>query len=231
MLNHTQNDGGRPVTCDAENKMALDDFVFDKEHGVVTCRQCETCIVPDGPTKWRYHLRRERHRMRGKNLRAAIDLLSTYELRGKDELRRCRPDRRVPCKRINGLAVYKGYICLCDSKTCDFVTRRLQAMHDHVPRHGRTASEHGADGTRLWKSCTLQTYFTAKQLIDYFVVEDKETPLQPTLLRHEYSELRPASTDRLFLNGLRADLQQTARDAEGRAAIVHDLGDARGDRE
>lgn len=104
-------------------------------------------------------------------------------------------------------------------------------MHNHMPRHKRTASEHAADSTRLWKACTLQTYFTAKGLIDYFIIEDEETLLLSMLPRHECFGPDPSSMDLQLLHGLKADLQQAARDVESRAAVVHDLGDARGDRE
>ncbi|KAM5527556.1 hypothetical protein FOXYSP1_19918 [Fusarium oxysporum f. sp. phaseoli] len=50
-------------------------------------------------------------------------------------------------------------------------------MHDHMPVHGRKASEH-TNAMPLWRACKLQTYFTAKGLIDYFVVE--EDPSLPT---------------------------------------------------
>jgi hypothetical protein len=44
-------------------------------------------------------------------------------------------------------------------------------MHDHMPQHGRTASQHDRQQRPLWRACVLQTYFTAKRQIDYFVVE------------------------------------------------------------
>jgi len=47
-------------------------------------------------------------------------------------------------------------------------------MHDHMSKHRRTASQHTGK-TSLWKSCTLQRYFTAKQLVDYFVVVKPES--------------------------------------------------------
>ncbi len=216
--------------------MALDDFTFDGDHGVVVCRECATCIVPDGPHKWKHHLRREPHRMGGKRLLKTIDLISSYELRGRDELRRRRPDRRAPCKRIPRLATYRGYICLCDTQTCDFVTRRPEAMYGHMPRHGKTASQHDPDGRRLWGSCVLQTYFTAKGMIDYFVVQEDERgcgsarAATTARLQGEYQGPRPCSAERQLLHELRADLKQAARDAEEKAAKVEDVGEGRGDR-
>ena len=136
-------------------RMAVDGLSYDARHGVVVCRQCRTCLSPDGPRQWRRHLRREPHRLKDERLARAVGLLSTYELRTRDELRRRRPDRRVPCKRIEGLAIYGGYIYLCDPIKCDFTTRRLEMMEDHMPRHGRTAREYHGMGAVLWRSCTL----------------------------------------------------------------------------
>lgn len=96
---YRMTEGDWPVTCDVKNKrIALDDFVFNEEHGMVIYRQCKTCIMPDSPIKQRYHLRREPYRIREKRLRAAVDLLSAYSLRQKDELRQHQQDRRIPCK-------------------------------------------------------------------------------------------------------------------------------------
>lgn len=149
------------------SKYYVDNFV---EHRVVVCQKCETCLAPGGAKQWKYHLRRKPHNLGGEKLRKVIELLSTYDLRGNEELKRWRPDRRAACERIAGLKVYAGYLCECDSKRCDFATRRLGTMHDHMPSHGRTASQHREESP-LWVACILQTYFTAKGRIDYFVVK------------------------------------------------------------
>jgi hypothetical protein len=43
-------------------------------------------------------------------------------------------------------------------------------MQHHMFSHKRKAKEH--ESTPLWEECRLQTYFTAKGRIDYFVVVD-----------------------------------------------------------
>lgn len=92
--------------------------------------------------QWKHHLQREPHRLRDKRLQTTIDLLSTFDLRAKAELKQRRPDRRVLQKRIEGLELYRGYIYVYASKECDFAITRLRAMHNHMPKHGRTASQH-----------------------------------------------------------------------------------------
>ena len=217
--------------------MAVDELSYDARHGVVVCRQCRTCLSPDGPRQWRRHLRREPHGLKDERLARAVGLLSTYELRTRDELRRRRPDRRVPCERIEGLATYGGYICLCDPTKCDFATRRLEMMEDHMPRHGRTAREHHGMGAVLWRSCTLQTYFTAKGLIDYFVVAEVERrERNPESEGHDHGqpgcgEPPPSSPERQVFEGLREDMRQAGRDLEVKASAVEDLGQGRADRE
>ena len=95
--------------------MALGEFLYDAAHRVVVCVACGTCLVPDGQDgRWATHLRRAPHRLKGERLRRTLEGLSTHELRGRDELKRLRPDRRRPCERIKGLASYGGYLCACD---------------------------------------------------------------------------------------------------------------------
>ncbi|KAF6517688.1 hypothetical protein HZS61_003249 [Fusarium oxysporum f. sp. conglutinans] len=82
-------------------------------------------------------------------------------------------------------------------------------MHGHMPVHGRKASEH-TNAVPLWRACKLQTYFTAKGLIDYFLVEeDLSLPLTGEALAG--SGLAMASTSqeegKLF-EDLKADIIQ-----------------------
>lgn len=157
--------------------MGLDTFAYDADHRVVVCRACGTCLAAKA-TGWRRHLRADPHRMRGDELKATVELLSSYSLRPPEELRQWRPERTRPCRAIDGLRVYVGYRCAC-AADCDFCTIRLAAMHDHMPRHGKKASQHGKAGIALWQPCRLQTYFTAKGLIDYFVVEAAASSAPP----------------------------------------------------
>ena len=64
-----------------------------------------------------------------------IELLLTYDLRGKEELRKWRPGRRTPCKPIKALAERRGYICLYETEIYGFVMMRLEVIHGHMPRY------------------------------------------------------------------------------------------------
>ncbi|KID83861.1 telomere-associated recQ-like helicase [Metarhizium guizhouense ARSEF 977] len=176
--------------------------------------------------------------MAGEQLRKTIELLSTYDLRETtEELRQWRPRRRSPCEQITGLKLFNGYICNCDVETCDFVTTRLESMRDHLPRHGRTASQHREDSP-LWKQCHLQTYLTAKSRIDYFTVKATESgqdqdannttgPSQPVL----YTGAPPSAAEETLFDRLKNDVQEAARDVEDNGAVVEDCGRGRADRE
>ncbi|RKK93567.1 hypothetical protein BFJ70_g17731, partial [Fusarium oxysporum] len=127
--------------------------------------------------------------------------------------------------------MYGGYICTCTEVQCDYCTRRARKMHDHMPVHGRKASEH-TNAMPLWRACKLQTYFTAKGLIDYFLVE--EDPSLPTTGGAlAGSGLAMASTSqeegKLF-EDLKADIIQASRDLDKEAEIVQDVEASRADR-
>ena len=67
--------------------------------------------------------------------------------------------------------MYDGYHCLlCEGDV--FLTTYLPRMQHHVFSHKRKPKEH--ESTPLWKEFRLQTYFTAKGRIDYFVMTDGE---------------------------------------------------------
>ncbi|KAI8653626.1 hypothetical protein NCS56_01317000 [Fusarium sp. Ph1] len=94
-----------------------------------------------------------------------MQLLATYDPQPVDELKEQSARNRdadPPCKPINGLAVLDGYRYTADGR-CDFHTKQLDRIENHMPVHGRKSLD------RLWRACRLQTYFTAKGLIDYFV--------------------------------------------------------------
>jgi hypothetical protein len=62
--------------------------VYNKEHRVVVCHKCHTCLTPGGPKKWKDHLGRKPYHMKGDKLGRTIDLLATYDLRGKEDLQK-----------------------------------------------------------------------------------------------------------------------------------------------
>ncbi|KIS65887.1 uncharacterized protein UMAG_10980 [Mycosarcoma maydis] len=152
--------------------MAIDNFVYNAEHGVIICRQCESCLVAKEGS-WVSHLRNRPHSMKGELLVRTLEHFHSFgNLSSVDDLRRRAADRRrlrQPCRPIDGLALYEGFICNC-TKTCFFSTRRLDKIRNHMSVHGKKAKQH-SDATPLWRACKLQNYFTAKPLLDYFEVD------------------------------------------------------------
>ncbi|KAJ3464901.1 hypothetical protein MRS44_009687 [Fusarium solani] len=76
-------------------------------------------------------------------------------------------------------------------------------MHQHMPAHGMKASQH-REAVPLWRGCMLQTYFTAKGRIDYFIVEEPSLSSSPS--------------------------GEASRDLEEQAGVVQDVGESRADR-
>ena len=75
--------------------MGTDDFVYNAEHRVVVCEKFATCLAPDDPKNWKNHLGRKPHYMKNEKLRRIFELLSTYDLRGKEDLRKKKLDWRI----------------------------------------------------------------------------------------------------------------------------------------
>ncbi|KIS68291.1 uncharacterized protein UMAG_11065 [Mycosarcoma maydis] len=160
--------------------MALDDFIYNAEHGVVVCRRCATCLVPREQS-WMKHLRAKPHELKGSYLQLTVEHLATYSLRSSDQLRAQAKDtsrQPHPCQPIAGLALYDGFICHCAPGECTYKTRRIKLMRDHLAVHGKKGKQH-SDTTPLWRACQLQTYFTAKGMIDYFEVDASALPTAP----------------------------------------------------
>jgi hypothetical protein len=82
---------------------------------------------------WKNHLGAKPHRMRGPELEATIQLLSSYDVRSIDELRQWKTDKTRPCGRIEGLAHFGGQYCTHGN--CSFSTRRLKKMFEHMRVH------------------------------------------------------------------------------------------------
>ncbi|KAG5928076.1 hypothetical protein E4U60_007852, partial [Claviceps pazoutovae] len=231
--------------------MGLEDFRYDAEHQVMVCLKCATCLVPGrgGPgTKtrqnpWENHLRAPPHGLLKQELKTMLRLLSEHELRDAEELRRRMPDPRTPCRKIEGLATFTGYLCCCsvNEAPCTFVTRSLARMEDHMPRHGRKPGEHRrsvlrGEGERLWQACLLQSYSTAPNRINNFVVTVQEANAGPgsssssssstaaaaavaaVAAAHEHPG-QPAA-DAAFLNEMLQDLDEVDRGLERKAALV-----------
>ena len=93
----------------------------------------------------------------------------------------------------------------------------------HMFSHKRKAKEH--DVTPLWREYRLQTYFTAKGRIDYFIVIDNEKK-GGVSARASDSVLLTRPEKELFKK-LKKDCKDVKRDLEEQASIVQDIGDSR----
>jgi hypothetical protein len=104
-------------------------------------------------------------------LKATVELLSSYDLRSVVELREHKPRPEDHCQLIKHLASYDGVYCL--QPQCSYGTRLLPKMKKHwASCYKIKAKSHKS--SLLWKECKLQTYFTGKGRIDYFVVTDNK---------------------------------------------------------
>lgn len=150
-------------------------FFFNQDHQIIICQACSTCVNPLS-TALERHLRGSPHRLTGAVLKATLQQLSSYEARSAEDLKQNKPAVPAhggrPIKRIEHLAAYRGWRCLA-KPNCGYCTRVRKAMQKHVAaQHRSIARPRGGEGPAPWQQCTLQTYFTAKGLIDYFVVAD-----------------------------------------------------------
>jgi hypothetical protein len=195
-------------------------FSYDELHKVVVCHQCKSCIIP-GPAGQTRHLRAEPHRLLGEALKATLRLLSSFDLKTIDELKREKPAGRSRCQPIEHLRVYDGFRCL--SPECDYSTCRLQMMREHVAVHGVKAKEHKINP--LWEACTLQTYFVGKGRIDYFIVGENGSRGDKLINSELTTPLRKIEED-LFAS-LEADYQGVKDDIAQEAGVVRDFGDSR----
>ncbi|KAG5934178.1 hypothetical protein E4U59_006367 [Claviceps monticola] len=113
-------------------------------------------------------------------------------------------------------------------------------MEDHMPRHGRKPGEHKrsvlrGEGERFWQACLLQSYSTAPNRINNFVVTVQEANAGPgpssssssssseavaaaVAAAHEHPG-QPAA-DAAFLNEMLQDLDEVDRGLERKAALV-----------
>ncbi|KAM6508182.1 hypothetical protein FALCPG4_018066 [Fusarium falciforme] len=216
-------------------------FHHDLDHRVIVCLRCKTCLVPN-KRAWERHLRAEPHRLAGEALQSTLKLLSAYDLLPVDELKKQSGRNRAanpPCRPIEGLALLDGYSCVAGGcGECGYSTQCLAKMHGHMPVHGKKASEHGRDGgPLLWKACKLQTYFTAKGLIDYFVVQDIPLPSSAAASAaaagasaSSSSGPPPSEEEKKWFASMRADRIQASRDVEEKGGVVEGESAARADR-
>jgi hypothetical protein len=122
---------------------------------------------------------------------------------------------------INGLDCYSGFIYL--QIDCQYATRHSREMRKYMPLvHQIKAAAHKKSA--LWKECKLQTYFTAKGLINYFIVDNsrlKERMFaaadEPILIEGE----------KAFFEKIEADYEKIREEIVKEAGIIHDFEDSR----
>lgn len=195
------------------------EIVHNPTHQVLVCRRCQTCVGPLRRSVER-HLRAEPHRLQGQTLQKYLESLDGLRLRSLDELKKARG--QGACEPIDHLKLYNGYRCLL-CKGLGFFTIHLPRMRDHMPLHNRKAKEHGA--VLLWEECLLQTYFTGKGRIDYFVVIDDSknsgAPVGPGTMT-----TRDARESELF-EKMEKEYLNVTEEVRKEANVVHDFGNSR----
>jgi hypothetical protein len=122
---------------------------------------------------------------------------------------------------IDGLATYTGF--RCTQPGCTFLTRREETMkYEHQPKeHHKKARAHH-DASPLWAECRLQTYFTAKGLIKYFLVSDAQPP------KAAAAGLSAPETD--LFRKLDEDITKAEDDAERKGGVVQDFTESKSSR-
>jgi hypothetical protein len=205
-------------------------FLYNSDHQVVVCHLCRSCIVP-GRQSFERHLRADPHRLLGAELKASLELLLSHRLKTAAELKETKPKTEDACPVIDGLECYSGFRCL--QTGCQYATRNSRDIRRHMPSiHHVKAAAHKRSA--LWTECRLQTYFTAKGLIDYFVVVAGKT--RPELVRGLGRSAATASGggDPLLTEGEKAyfekieeDFEKVKEEVAKEAGIVHDFEDSR----
>jgi len=197
-------------------------FSYDSTHKVVVCQLCQSCILPRQRSQER-HLRAKPHRLSGDVLSTTVQLLGSYDLRTVEELREYKRRLDNDCQPIEHLASYGGFDCI--QLDCGYRTRHLRDMRKHLPSiHKIKAKEH--ENGPLWRECKLQTYFTGKGLIDYFVVADVSSQSS----RSKLDSTRLTKTEEELFVKLEKDYDDVKVDIEEQASIVHDIRDSRSER-
>jgi hypothetical protein len=81
----------------------------------------------------------------------------------------------------------------------------------------------------LWEECLLQTYFTARGCIDYFVVVEAEAKGRQNkgALACAISPVLLAEKEKTYFEELEKDHQKTKDDVIEQASIVYDFGDSK----
>jgi hypothetical protein len=123
---------------------------------------------------------------------------------------------------INSLECYSSFVYL--QSNYQYVTRQSREIRKHMPSvHQVKATAHKK--TALWKECKLQTYFTTKGLIDYFVVvDDSRSKERRFTAANEATPLTEG--EKACFEKIEADYQKISEEIAKEASIVHDFEDS-----
>jgi len=197
-------------------------FLYNSTHQVVVCQVCRSCIIPGRRSQER-HLRTKPHRLSGNVLKTTVELLDSYCLKTVEELREYTQQLNDPCETIKDLASYDGFSCL--QPECRYRTRHLHEVKKHMPSvHKISATEH--KNGLLWRECKLQTYFTRKGLIDYFIVIDSGLTNRMPTAADSYNTPLLTESERACFEKIQMDYQGVKEEVARQAGIVHDFEDS-----
>jgi hypothetical protein len=88
--------------------------------------------------------------MKGDELRLMVEWFLSYELRIVEALRQWRADRKRPCRPIEGLTIYRGYICTCIEAQYDYYMQQARKIYNYMPVYRRKALEY-INAMPLWR--------------------------------------------------------------------------------
>ncbi|KFY92765.1 hypothetical protein V500_04036 [Pseudogymnoascus sp. VKM F-4518 (FW-2643)] len=200
-------------------------FLYNSTYKIVICSECKSAIIP-GLKSLEWHLRSKPHRLVGDTFTATLKLLNSYDLRAIEELRINKPSSEDNCESIEHLESYDGFYCL--QQSCSYGTIVEKKMKEHVwAAHKAKAKNHKA--VQLWKECKLQTYFTARRLVDYFVVV--ETGAREHIFTGGSGLALLTEGEKACFEKIEADYWKVKVEIAIQAGIVHEFEDSRSSRE
>ena len=155
-------------------------------------------------------------------MKETVQLLGSYDLRTVAELREHKPQPEDRCQLVEHLASYSGFSCL--QLECSYCTRDLGEMKKHVAStHKTKAAKHKESPP--WGECQLQTYFTGKGRIDYFVVAEQQRKRGRS--KHAQDSEQVTETEKELFEKLEEDHNRVKDDVEEQAGVVYDFGESR----
>lgn len=201
----------------------MDLLSYDSACQVVVCKRCQTCIGPS-QTSLEQHLRKKPHCLTGQILKSYLAYAGSLALRPLEDLKSRKPVSGGPA--LEHLKIWEGYQCLLCRQGDEFLTTHLPRMRDHMVVHGKKAKEHAREP--LWQECRLQTYFTTRSRVDYFVViDDKE---KGRVSKQASDSVPLTQPEKELFEKLEKDYKDVRCDLEEQATIVQDIGDSRSER-